>query len=173
MTSSWFFLSTLEILSFLLHLNRRWARNRGNCSPVRWTWTALAGLWTEYNKTQRWLGNQHIAMWRVLINTQRQARKFILGPSSTAKTRKLSFNKLQSTVVTDLSVGHNTLRRHLYIMELTDIPLCRTFLEHRRKPQSMFCMSVKPWLHTHTPIWVPFLGPRGSEKSNSGSSLGL
>jgi len=56
---------------------------------------------------QRWLGNQHIAMWRVLISTQRQSRKFILGPSPTTKVRKLSFNRLQSRVVTDLFVGHN------------------------------------------------------------------
>ena len=25
-----------------------------------------------------------------------------------------------------------------------------------RKPQSMFCVSVKPWLHSDTLIWAPF-----------------
>jgi hypothetical protein len=48
-----------------------------------------------------------------------------LGPNLTAKTRLLSFNRTQSRVVTGLPTGHNTLRRHLYIMGLIDNPLCR------------------------------------------------
>jgi len=58
-------------------------------------------------------------------STQSQARKLILGPSSTAKTRLLSFNWIQSRVVTGLLTGHNTLRRHLYKTGLIDSPLCR------------------------------------------------
>jgi hypothetical protein len=142
-----------ELFTSSVDLNRHWGVSGRNI----------------INKTQRWLDTQHIAMWQFLTSTQRQARKFILGPSQTAKTRKLSFNRMQSKVVTGLLVGHSTLRRHLYIMGLIDSPLCRTFGEHRRKPQSMFCESVKQRLHTHTPIWVPLLGPRGSEKSNSGA----
>ena len=45
---------------------------------------------------------------------------------------------LSSRVVTGLIIEDYTLRRHLYVME------------QRRKPQPMFCVSVKPWLHTHT-----------------------
>jgi hypothetical protein len=37
----------------------------------------------------------------------------------------LSFNRIQSRVVTGLLTGHNTLRRHLHLMRLTDCPLCR------------------------------------------------
>jgi hypothetical protein len=36
-----------------------------------------------------------------------------------------SFNRTQSSAVTDLLTGHNTVRRHLYIMGLSDSPLCR------------------------------------------------
>ena len=37
----------------------------------------------------------------------------------------LSFNRTQSRVVIDLLTGHNTLRRHLYIMLLSNNPICR------------------------------------------------
>ena len=71
------------------------------------------------------MDNQHIAMWRGLVSTQKQAGKFILGPSPTAKTRLPSFNKTQSRVVTGLLAGLKILRRHLCIMGLIDSPLCR------------------------------------------------
>jgi len=62
--------------------------------------------------------NQHVAMWQRLTSTQRQARKLISGPSPIAKIRLISFNRIQSRVVISLFTGHNTLRRHLYIMGL-------------------------------------------------------
>jgi len=68
-----------------------------------------------------WLVNQHGALWRGLGDTQRQARDFILGPS--LGTRALS--RIQSRAVTGLLTGHNTLRRHLYLLELSNSPLCR------------------------------------------------
>jgi len=37
----------------------------------------------------------------------------------------LSFNKTQSRVVTSLLTGHNTLRRHLHVMRLSNNPTCR------------------------------------------------
>ena len=44
-----------------------------------------------------------------------------MGPSPTIKTRFLS----QSRFVTGLLTGHNTLRRHLYVMGLTNNPSSR------------------------------------------------
>ena len=38
----------------------------------------------------------------------------------------MSFNKTQSRVSTSLLTGHNTLRRHLHLMGLTNSPLCRS-----------------------------------------------
>ena len=35
------------------------------------------------------------------------------------------FNRIQTRVVTGLLTGHNTLRRHLYLLGLLDSPLCR------------------------------------------------
>ena len=72
-----------------------------------------------------WLLNQHWISWRDLGHTQRQARELISGPSPGIKAKLLSFNRIQSRVVTGLLTGHNTLRRHLYLLRLIDSPLCR------------------------------------------------
>jgi hypothetical protein len=73
----------------------------------------------------RWLVNQHRIRWRGLGDTQRQAWELILGPCLGAKARFLSFNRTHSRAVTGLLTGHNTLRRDLHLMGLSDSPLCR------------------------------------------------
>jgi hypothetical protein len=65
------------------------------------------------SKIRRWLDNQHWPRWRVLGSTHRQARELILGPSPSAKSRLLTFNRTQSSVVIGLLTAHNTLRIHL------------------------------------------------------------
>ena len=77
------------------------------------------------NGLSRWLFNQRWARWRGLGNTQRQARDLISGPSLGAKAKFLSCNRTQARVVTGLLTGHNTLRRHLHLLELVDSPMCR------------------------------------------------
>jgi hypothetical protein len=91
-------------------------------------------------KIQCWLYKQHMTQWQGLAGTQRQARELISGPRVAAKTRLLSFNRTQSRVVIGLLTGHNTLRRHFYIMGQTDSPLRRGCGAER--PQLMFCGSV-------------------------------
>ena len=59
------------------------------------------------------------------FSTQRRARKLISGHSPTPKPRLLSFDRTQTRVVRGLPTGHNTLRRHLYLMGLINNPLCR------------------------------------------------
>jgi len=39
----------------------------------------------------------------------------------------MTFNRTQSRAVTGLLTGHNTLRRHPYLLGLLDSPLCRKF----------------------------------------------
>jgi hypothetical protein len=56
--------------------------------------------------------NKHLAMWRCLSSTQREARKPISGPSSTDKTKLPSCNRIQVRVVIGLPTGHNTQRKH-------------------------------------------------------------
>jgi len=72
-----------------------------------------------------WLVNQQWVWWRDLGDTQRQARELISRPCQGAKTRFLSFNRAQSRAVTGLLTQHNTLRRHLHLMGLSESPLCR------------------------------------------------
>jgi hypothetical protein len=76
-------------------------------------------------RIRHWLVNQHWVWWRGLGDSQRQAQELILGPCLGAKTRFLSFNRTQSRAVTGLLTGHNTLRRHLHLIGLSDSPLCK------------------------------------------------
>ena len=89
--------------------NHQWAHKRRLCSKVCWPW----------------LVNQRWTWWQGLGNTQRQGWELISGPCPGAKARFLSLNRTQSRVVTNLLTGHNTLRRHLHLMRLSDSPLCR------------------------------------------------
>ena len=76
-------------------------------------------------KLNHWVINQHRVRWCGLDGTQRQAQELIMGPNLDAKAKLMSFNRTQSTAVIGLLTGHNTLRRHLHILGLTDSPLCR------------------------------------------------
>jgi len=76
-------------------------------------------------KIKCWLDNQYLTRWRALGSTQRQAQELISGTSPGAKTRLLSINRTQSRIVIGLLTGHNTLRRYLHLMGLTNSPLCR------------------------------------------------
>ena len=76
-------------------------------------------------KMKCWMEKQHLALWRGLCSTQRQAQELISGPNLATGTQLLSFNRTQSRVVIGLLTGHNTLKRHLYIMGLSNNPTCR------------------------------------------------
>jgi len=76
-------------------------------------------------KIKCWLDNQYLTRWRALGSTQRQAQELISGTSPGAKTRLLSIDRTQSRIVIGLLTGHNTLRRYLHLMGLTNSPTCR------------------------------------------------
>jgi hypothetical protein len=81
-------------------------------------------------------------------STQRQARKLISGPSPATKARLLSFNAVQSRVVTGLLTGHNTLRRHLYVMGLSNNSTCRKCTEEETSIHVMCeCESLASLRH--------------------------
>jgi len=67
--------------------------------------------------------NQRGVQWQGLGDTQRQAQGFISGPSLLTRAKFLTFNRTQSRAVTGLLTGHDTLRRHLYLLGLLDCPL--------------------------------------------------
>ena len=64
------------------------------------------------------MDKQHLTRWRVLGSSRRKARELISGPSPSAKTRLLSFNRTQSRVAVGLFIIQNTLRRRLHVMGL-------------------------------------------------------
>ena len=68
---------------------------------------------------------QYLVLWRGPCSTQRQAWELISGPDLATGARILSFNRTQTRVVIGLLTGHNTLRRHLYILGLCNNPICR------------------------------------------------
>jgi len=86
-----------------------------------------------------WLVNQHWAAWRGLGDTQRQARELISVPGLGTRARFLTFNRTQSRVVTGLLTGHNTLRRHLYLLGLLDSPLCRKCRAREETSDHLLC----------------------------------
>jgi hypothetical protein len=90
--------------------------------PVASRYTGFAIL---AKKIKRWMDNQHLVLWRRPCSTQRQPRELISGPKLAIRARLLSFNMTQSRVVICLLTGHNTLRRHLYIMGLSNNFICR------------------------------------------------
>jgi len=76
-------------------------------------------------KIKGWMENQHLILWRGPCGTLRQARELISGPDLATRARLLSFNRTQSRVVIGLLTGHNALRKHLYVMGLSNDPTCR------------------------------------------------
>jgi hypothetical protein len=68
--------------------------------------------------------------------------------------KDLSFNRTQSRVVTGLFIAHNILKRHCYLKGLANSP--NVGVQQRKKPQPMFCVSAKLWLHSDIHICDPF-----------------
>ena len=68
--------------------------------------------------------NQHLVLWRGPCSAQRQSRELISGPDLATRARLLSFNRTPSRIVIGLLTGHNTLRRHLDVMGLSNNPIC-------------------------------------------------
>jgi hypothetical protein len=67
------------------------------------------------------------------------ARELISGPCLGAKARFLSSYRTLSRAVTGLLTGHNTLRRHLHLMGLSDTPLCRRCGAEDETSAHIFC----------------------------------
>jgi len=94
-----------------------------------------------------------------LGSTQGQARELFSDRSTTAKTRLMSFNKTQSRVVTDLLTGHNTLRRHLHWMGVTNSPLCRRCGANDETSTHILCECEALTSLRHTHLGSSFLDP--------------
>jgi len=98
-----------------------------------------------------WLTNQHGAQWRGLGDTQSRARELISGPSLGTRAKFMTFNRIQSRAITGLLTGHNTLRRHLYLLGLHDNPLCRKCGTGEETSAHILCEceSLASFRHAH------------------------
>jgi len=105
-------------------------------------------------------------------DTQRQAQELILGPCLCAKTRFLSFDRTQSRAVTGLLTGHNTLRRHHYLMGLSDSTLCRRCAAEDETSAHILCESEVLTSHRRV-SGLLLLGARGLQEFKSGGHLEL
>ena len=92
-------------------------------------WSVVPTKWhavVRYRKRLNpWLINQQWTRWWGLGGTKRQAGELLSGHGRNAKVKLMSYNRTQSRAVIGLLNGHNTLRRHLHRLGLTDSALCR------------------------------------------------
>lgn len=94
-------------------------------------------------------------MWPGLTSAWRQAWELISGPSPAAETRQVSFNRMQSRVITGLLTWHNTLRRHLSIAGLIENSLCKRWGAEEKISAHVLCENETLAIFRHT-TWVPF-----------------
>jgi hypothetical protein len=120
----------------------------------------VSRLYTSIESPFTWLGPS---------STQRQARKLISGPSPTTKTRLLSLNRTQSSVVIGLLTGHNTLRRQLNLMRLINSPLYRKCGTEEGNSVYILCECKALTSLTHTYLSSFSLDPNDSKSPSLGA----
>ena len=83
--------------------------------------------------------------------TQRQARELIPGPDLATRARLLSFNRTQSRAVIGLLTARNTMRRHLYVMRLSNNFTCRKCGSEEETSVHILCEcdALASLRHTH------------------------
>jgi len=116
----------------------------------------------------RWLVNQHGALWRGLGDAQRQARDFISGSSLGTRATFMTLSRIQSRVVTGLLTGHNTLRRHLYVLGLPNSPLCRWCEAGEETSAHVLCECEALTSRRHAHLGSFFLEPGDIKNLNLG-----
>jgi len=112
---------------------------------------------------------QHLALWRGPCSTQRQARELISGPDLAIGARLLYFNRTQSRVVIGLLTGHNTLRRHLHIMGLSNNPTCRKCDTEEKTSVHILCECGALASLRHAYLGSFFLDPEDIRKLGMGA----
>jgi hypothetical protein len=112
-------------------------------------------------KIRCWLDRQHLVRWQGLAGTIRYVQELISGPHIAPKTMLLSFNRMQSRVVTALLTRHNTLGGHLHIMGLMDSPSCRKCGAGEETSAHVLCECKALATLRHIYLGSFFSGPSG------------
>jgi hypothetical protein len=120
-------------------------------------------------KVKCWMENQHLVLWRGLCSTQRPAQGLISGPDMATRAQLLSFNMTQSRVVIGLLTVHNTLRRHLYIMGLSNNPTCRKCSAEEETSVLIVCECEALALLIHAHLGSFFSDPEDIGKLSIGA----
>jgi hypothetical protein len=140
------------------------------CSTVCWTWAFLGFSRKNIRrKMKRWMENPHLVLWRGPCSIQRQAWELISSSDLTTRTWLLSFNRTQSRIVIGLLTGHNTLRRHLYIMGLSNKPICRKCGTEEETSVHILCECQALASLRHTYLGSFFLDPEDIRKLTIGA----
>ena len=131
--------------------------------------TLVVSLKNVRRKSKGWIDNQHMAVEQGLKGIERQAQNLISSPGPTAKTRLLSFNRIQSWVFTGLLTEHDTLRTHLYIMGVIDSLLCRKReAEEKNSAHVLYeCEALATLKHTYLAFF--FLDPEDVRSQSLGT----
>jgi hypothetical protein len=85
------------------------------------------------------------------------------------KGSALSFNRTQPNALTGLLTGHNTLRRHLYLIELSDNPLCRRCGAEDETSAHILCECEALTSHRHMYLGSFFLEPEDIKSVSLGA----
>jgi len=112
---------------------------------------------------------QHLVLQRSPCSTQKHTPELISGPDLATRARLLSFNRTQSRIVIGLLTGHNTLRRHLCIMGLSNNPICRK-CDTKESSVHILCECEALALFIHTLLGPFFLDPEDIRKLSIGAS---
>ena len=95
----------------------------------------------------------------------------ISGPDLSTGARLLSFSGTQFRVVTGLLTGNSTLRRHLYVMELSNNPICRKCGTEEETSVHVLCECEALASLRHSYLGSFFLDPEDIRKLNIGTIL--
>jgi hypothetical protein len=120
-------------------------------------------------KMKHWMEKRHLALCRVPCSTKRQAQELISGPDLATRAQLLSFNRTQTRIVIGLLTGHNTLRRHLCIMGLSNIPICRKCGTEEETSVHILCECEALASLRHTYLGSFFLDPENITKLSIGA----
>jgi hypothetical protein len=122
---------------------------------------------------KHWMDNQHLVLSRGPFSAQRQTRELILHPQLATRARLLSLNRKQSRVVIGLLTGYSTLRRHLYMIQLSNNPTCRKCGTEEETSVHILCECEALASHRHAHLGSFFLDPEDIRKLSIGTNWNL
>jgi hypothetical protein len=81
----------------------------------------------------------------------------------------VTFNRTQSRAVTGILIGHNTLRRHLHLLGLSDSPLCRRCGAEDETSAHILCECVALASFRHMYMGSFLLEPKDNKSIRCGA----